>query len=168
MRSAAAVLILSGSLLLGAVRQRALRTRLACLADLASALRRMEAELAGKNAPLPTVAAMLAGEEGAARRFFSHLSAELSELGERSFRELWCEAAEEELPGLEGAEREALCALGAALGRYPLDMQLAALSRCRNILEERLQRLRGSLPDETRLSWGLCAACGLLLLILLL
>ena len=72
------------------------------------------------------------------------------------------------LPALEASEREALCALGAALGRYPLDMQLSALSRCRKKLEEHLLQARGSLPEDTRLSWGLSAAGGLLLLILLL
>ena len=167
MRTAAAVLTLLGSLLLGAVRQRAIGQRLACLSCLAADLSRMEAELAGKNASLPAIAAMLA-EEGEARSFFSRLSAGASSLGERSFRALWCEAAEAELPALEASEREALCALGAALGRYPLDMQLSALSRCRKTLEEHLLQARGSLPENTRLSWGLSAAGGLLLLILLL
>ena len=47
-------------------------------------------------------------------------------------------------------------------------MQLSALSRCRKTLEEHLLQARGSLPEDTRLSWGLSAAGGLLLLILLL
>ena len=168
MRTAAALLVLLGSLLGGAVWQRGQRRRIVCLSGLSRALSRLEAELTGKNASLPARAALLAGEEGAAGAFFSALSEMIPELGERSFRQLWCEAMEGELCALNDEEMRAVRELGAVLGRYPLDMQLASLSRCRKLLDDHLEQARRKLPDDARLVWGLSAACGLFLLIILL
>ena len=168
MRSVAVLLVLLGSLLGGAVWQRSQRRRIACLSGLTRALSRLEAELTGKNASLPALAALLAGEEDAAGAFFSVLSGSIPELGERSFRQLWCEAMEGVLDALNDEEKSAVRELGTVLGRYPLDMQLSSLSRCRERLDDHLEQARRKLPDDARLVWGLSAACGLLLLIVLL
>lgn len=169
MRVLGVVLVLLGSLLLGFVWQRGQKRRIACLAGLSAALTRLEAELAGKNASLPVIALILAEEaNGAEGAFFSALSQKLSALGERSFRELWCEATEAELPALTTMEKSAMRELGGALGRYPMEMQLASLSRCRSLFEEHLARARTTLPNDARLVWGLAASSGLLLLIVLL
>lgn len=168
MRSIAVLLVLLGSLLGGAAWQRGQRRRIACLSGLARALSRLEAELEGKNAALPALAAMLAGGEGETGAFFSALSAAIPELGERSFCQIWCEAAESELFALNDAEKSAMRDLGAVLGRFPLDMQLGCLARCRELLDAHLEHERSKLPDDARLVWGLSAACGLLVLIVLL
>lgn len=168
MKLPGAFLILLGSLLAG--RQYALSRRheLQCLAALCTALERMEAELCTRALPLPDLAALLAGEStGAAAAFFAELSRRLLALGERSFRELWQEAAQSALAPLSAPERDAFCELGAALGRYPLEKQTAAIRRCREALSARQETASRRLRDDLSLGWGLSAGLGFLLWILL-
>ena len=163
-----ALLILMGSLLAG--RQYALsrRRELQCLTALCAALERMEAELASRALPLTDLASLLARETvKPASAFFVELSCLLSALGERSFRELWQDAAPGTLSALSAREMDAFCELGAALGRYPLEKQTDAIRRCREALAARRETVSCGLRDDLRLGWGLSAGLGFLLWILL-
>lgn len=168
MKLTGALLILLGSLLAG--RQYALsrRRELRSLTALCAALERMERELSARALPLPELIALLARETAApANAFFSRLSDGLSALGERSFRELWQDAAQSALSPQSARERDAFCELGAALGRYPLPEQTAAIRRCREELSTRRDACARRLRDDLRLGWGLSASLGFLLWILL-
>lgn len=168
MKLGGAVLVLLGCALAG--RQYALSRRgeLRCLGALCEALQRMEAELSARGLPLPELIALLARETAApASAYFAQLSGRLSDLGERSFHDLWRETAKDSLSPLSPAEREAFCALGAALGRYPLEEQKAAIRRCRERLAARRDTSQRRLRDDLRLCWGLSACLGFLLWILL-
>jgi len=168
MKLSGALLILLGSLLAGRQYALARRRELQCLSTLCAALERMEAELSTRALPLPDLIVLLAVEtKKPAAAFFSALDRLLSSLGERSFRELWQEAAQSTLPQLSCRERDVFCDLGAALGRYPLEKQTDAMRRCREQLFARREAASRSLRDDLRLGWGLSAGLGFLLWILL-
>ena len=168
MKLSGALLILLGSLLTGMQYAKSRRLELQCLHALCAALERMESELSARALPLPELIALLARETAApATAFFTLLYERLSSLGERSFRALWQDAAQLALSMLSSRERDAFCELGAALGRYPLSEQTAAIRRCRDRLTARRDALAHSLKDDLRLGWGLSASLGFLLWILL-
>lgn len=168
MKLPGAILILLGSLLTGREYARARRRELAALSSLCCALERMASELSARALPLPQLMSLLAEEaEEPAAAFFLLLSGRLRELGERSFRELWQEAARRALAPLSSREMAAVCELGAVLGRYPLTSQLQAIRRCQEALSVRREASLRRLGDDLRLGWGLSASLGFLLWILL-
>ncbi len=163
------VLILTGCAAAGYLLCAARRRRLQCLEALAAAVTAMEAELAGRAAPIPELAATLSERfDGPAGAFFRLLLSKLDRLGETPLYKLWSEAVRETLTDLTPDERAALCELGASLGRYPLDMQRQALALCRNALSDAAAAARRKEAEERRLIWAFSTASGVLLLILLL
>ena len=168
MKLSGAILILLGCLLAGGQYARSRRRELQCLTALCAALERMEGELSARALPLPELIALLAEESASpASAFFAKLNEQLSALGERSFRELWQNAARCALSPLSSRERDCFSELGAALGRYPLEQQTAAIRRCRELLSVRRETCARRLRDDLRLGWGLSASLGFLLWILL-
>ena len=168
MKFLGAVLILSGCLSLsaGICRRRWKRIRL--LRELARALFVMEGELKGNLTPLPRLIQMLSSEYAReCASFFARMAERLSFLGDEPFSALWADAAEQTLKELSPREREIVRALGETLGRYPLPMQLTALSRCREYLLESERAERQRYMDERRLIWGTAAAAAMLLWIIL-
>ena len=167
MKLAGALLALLGSLLAGRQYAAGRRRELACLRSLSAALMLMESELSSRASPLTVLVPLLARESREpAAGFFSLLSAGLGALGERSFRALWQEAASRSLSALGDRELHAVLDLGSALGRYPLAQQTEAIRQCRLQLAERQETAGRQLRDDLRLSWGLSASFGLLLLLL--
>ena len=161
-----ALLSLAACLYAALVYQRASMQRIRLLEALVRALRRIEAELCAKAAPLPAIMQALSREGGCAGGFFAALSRGLQELGTRSFAELWSEAAAA-LPALDGADRAILAELGSALGRYPLPLQQRAVEDCAARLAERLETARGRYREQSRLVWALALSAGALLGIVL-
>ena len=168
MKAVGALLILAACLCGAALRTRLLREHIRALTAWLGSLERMEAELKTRALPLPVLMHELSREQNEASGFFSLLSDSLAELGERSFRALWERACDRSLGSLQRGEREALRALGAALGRYPLPQQEAALRRSAYQLRGALTLAQRRYADERRLTWGICAAAAFLLWILLL
>lgn len=143
------------------------RKREAALQTICASLERMEAELSANKTPLPVLTCILAEEcDGAASRFFRDLEGRLPQIGERSFRELWRDSLAE-VTELTPSQQDRLKELGSALGRYPLDRQLDACTRCRKLLEEDLRASQSAALGDMRLAWGLSASLGLMLWILL-
>ena len=163
-----AILTAAGCLFAASAWNRSRVSRLRTLDRLVQALTYMEAELAGKAAPLPQLALRLSRQtDGAVGRFFAALVREMDALGERPFCEIWTEAAEANLPELRNRERDAIRDLGASLGRYPVGMQCEAIAVCRELLLREINAARQNEREESRLVWGLSASAGLLLWILL-
>lgn len=145
------------------------RERMKLLEELSAALNTAAGELSLRSLPLPRLFECLSGRtQGAAAEFFSSLCGGMDRLGEEEFSTLWDRAADEKLPGLSTAEREELKRLGAVLGRYELERQLEALRLCADSLDAALGRARQDYPNLRRLSLGLSACAGFLLIILLL
>ena len=167
MKLAGAFLALLGSILVGRKFSSGKRRELESLRSLCAALVLMESELSSRAAPLTDLIPLLAREAGEpAAGFFSHLSTEMEELGDRRFRELWLEAAIPSFSTLREPELHAVLELGSSLGRYPLERQLEAIRRCRSLLSERQETAGVRLREDLRLGWGLSASLGILLWLL--
>lgn len=148
---------------------RALRGELLCLKSLCHALERMRAELATTLCPLPRLLEEAARvSEGEAASFFCAVSEGMESLSERSFAEIWTDAAGRCLPSLQTQERAELEQLGAALGRYELQEQLAAIDRFLLSASDTLSRRRLQFPDRRRLILALGTAAGGFLCLLML
>lgn len=161
--------LIIAALVLGALsylKQR--RERMRLLEQLSAALNMAAGELSLRALPLPRLFELLSGRaQGAAAEFFAALCDGMDRLGEENFSTLWDKAAREKLPELMPEEREELKRLGAVLGRYELERQLEALRACAAVFDGALCRARRDYPDRRRLTLGLSACAGVLLIILL-
>lgn len=168
MRGIGAALLMLSSFLAGLLAVQSKRRRIRLLRELAEALAWMVGELAGKRTPLPELLrnGKLCTTEYALV-FFSQLDDSFSQLGERSFCEMWAEAVDR-LPYLREEERRELYMPGRELGRAELPRQTAALDAASRYLKMRLEREEDSFRDERKLCLSLPAAAGTLLMILLL
>ena len=114
------------------------------------------------NMPLPELCRKQARVgHPAVKAFFEEIYDSLSFLGDRSFTELWGQAADH-LKEISSADREALKHLGGSLGRYELQHQLGALRTCRNALSFSLEELKQNYPNQKKLGIGLSISAGLM------
>lgn len=140
-----------------------------CLDGLVCGIRAMRAELSTRLCPMDEllmIASERAGKESSV--FFQGVRESLTDLNTQSFVELWTEASRFYLPILSEENRQQLEALGAMLGRYSLDEQLAACDSYLRQSEERLQIERGRYPEQRKLYLVLSAAAGTYLCLLIL
>lgn len=169
MKALGAAAILAACLLYAAAVVRTKRRQLAQLRALCGALERMNAELTMSLMPLPALFSMCTGsgrEEVDA--FFRMVAIGLNDLESRSFQQIWEDALRQRLAELDTEEKRQLRTLGSWLGRYPPDEQSAALVRCLSCLRQSCDQRGQLLPQQSRLCFGLSAAAGVFLLILLL
>lgn len=153
------------ALILVSAERRALRA----LNALCLALAHMRAELTTRLCPtkeLLYVAACAA--EGETAAFFFRVLEGMDALSTKSFEEIWKEAAGISLPTQLEAEKAALIELGASLGRYELQVQLAAIDRFLLLGQTALDERRRALPDKRRLIIALSETAGFFLCLLLL
>lgn len=168
MRALGALAVILGPLGMGLLLLRERRRRLAALRELEEALRLMAGELSLRRPALGELLVWLAGQsEGSAALFFRQLARSMPRLGEKSFFELWEEAATRSLPELNAADRRELSRAGRVLGRFELSQQLAGLESCRLRLAARREQGEARFGNDRRLLLALPAAAGCLLLILL-
>lgn len=168
MRLWGAALILTACLGAGLLRTASVRRRMETLRGLCGALELAEGELETRLTPLPELVRLLAGRSsGQTGDFFRLLDASFGFLGAEDFAALWSRAAATALTALSSADREELVRLGQVLGRFELDRQLAALEACVRALRGELEAARVRYPGDRRLSLGLGAAAGALLIVVL-
>ncbi len=124
--------------------------------------------LEAESPPMPELLRTLTGcVDGAAADFIRTLHASLGALGERRFRDLWRAALTANPISRDSAAARELEELGAVLGRYELETQLAALSKCLQALRREEEKARQELPAFRRLTLGLSLAAAALAGILL-
>lgn len=168
MKILGAVMALAASGMIGFMRIAAGRSRKDTLEAFTGALVLMKGELSARLTPLPELTEYLAMNSCAgAGRFFRVLSERIVQLGRRELAELWTETARDTLTMLSADELDEIMRLGRVLGRCELDMQLAAIDRCTAHLDRALTHVRAEYPQLCRLSIGLPAAAGLMLVIVL-
>ena len=144
------------------------RQRIELMAQLSAALDTAAGELSLRSLPLPRLFELLEKRSGgAAAEFFGALCTGMDRLSEEDFSTLWESAAEEHLGLLHSTEREEIDRLGAVLGRYELQRQLAAVRDCRAAMDRALSSARQDYPTQRRLALGLSATTGALLIIIL-
>lgn len=164
MRLTGAVLLAAAGLLAGLTARRAMEARVRRLTELLGFLELLSMELGRFRTPMPELFGGLAGRtRGAASELCERVSAGLDRLGERTFSDIWAEAA----APLPAEERDLLGPLGAVLGRYGAEEQLLAVDRCRHDTEQAREAAAAALRDRGRLAVGLGAAGGAALAVLL-
>ena len=169
MKYLGSVLILAACAAAGYIYIASMKKRIRALEAFCAALELAAGELKTRAAPIPELCALLKKRSsGAAAAFFSRLSDDLAALGEKSFAELWREAAEDELACLAPEERQEVVCLGNVLGRYELARQEKAVSACALALRASLARARESYGGQKKLGLGLPAAAGALIVVILL
>lgn len=145
------------------------RKHIRALESLCAALELAAGELRTRAAPIPELCALLAKRsDGAAAKFFSRLSENLEALGEKTFSAIWSKAVEDELCCLSPDEQSELKGLGNILGRYELMQQESALAACVLKLRAGLSQARQNYPSQRKLGFGLTAAAGALIVVILL
>lgn len=168
MRGLGAVMAFAACCALGLMRIAAARRRIDTLAALTEALYVMRGELAARLTAMPMLVEYMAQHSrGDAQSFFDAVRDRLPQLGRRELSELWCESVMETLPALEKDELRELAAAGLVLGRCELEVQLAAIDRCAAALRAAQERAQADYPQQKRLSLGVSAAAGLMLVTLL-
>lgn len=168
MRMLGALMAFTACGMMGFLRVTSERRRIDTLAALSDALCVMRGELAARMTAIPALMNYMSRHSrDDAQSFFSAVSYRLPQLGRREFSELWCESVMETLPALETDELRELASVGLVLGRCELDMQLAALERSAAVLRAAQERAQAEYPQQRRLSLGVSAAAGLLLVTVL-
>lgn len=145
------------------------KAQIRCLAELCRGLELIRAELGTRLTPMPELLTLLeeqcAGEAGS---FFQAVKAALPLLDQRDFASLWSLAADEFLRSLGPREMDSVKKLGAVLGKYELSEQLTANDSCLAELKAKENQLREGYPQSRKLFFGLSAAAGGFIIILLL
>ena len=140
-----------------------------CLAELCRGLELVRAELGTRLTPMPELMRLLEGQcAGEAGNFFRTVGCALPLLEEKDFSTLWSLATDEVLRCLGQKELDTIKKVGAVLGKYELSEQLNVLGSCLTELKAMEEKLREAYPQNRRLFFGLSAAAGGFIIILLL
>ena len=140
-----------------------------CLAELCAGLELIRAELGTRLTPMPELMRLLEGQcAGEAGNFFRTVGCALPLLEERDFSSLWSMAADKALCCLSQRELDTVKKVGTVLGKYELSEQLAVIGSCLTELKAGEERLRAAYPQTRKLFFGLSAAAGGFIIILLL
>lgn len=168
MKTIGAAVVLISSFFFGLHSNRIQRQRLCCLREMMQALDLLSSELRTHCPPLYDLLRWT-GEHtsGQASVFFTAVVESLSELGRKSFDELWQNAVVYKLQSLDLEEKQELLPLGSQLGRAELDCQLKALERCHDLLNLSRERLETQYREERKLRIGIPVSVGVLITILL-
>lgn len=167
-RLTGAALIVAAFVSVGAAMINDRKQRLNALSALCSMLTYFCGEMETRLVPLRQAAEGFdAGKNENVSRFVLRVCGGLDALGDRSFREIWCAAADETLCCLAPDELAEIKKLGSTLGVYTLSEQLSALSLCRDRLERSLTHGRERLRDYKSTCMGVCSALGILLAVVL-
>lgn len=169
MRIVGIIAIVASCLAIGRMRVKSFKEEMRILDALSKGIQVMRAELSCRLCPMEELLSMAAGQAGTEAASFFHTCADgLSALSEKSFAQVWTEACRKKLSMLSEENFSQLAALGASLGRYELDEQLAACDRYLLCTEDKLKSMREKLPEMQRLSLALSAAAGVFLCLLIL
>lgn len=140
-----------------------------CLAELCTGFALIRAELGTRLTPMPELLSLLTDRcQGPAGSFFRAIGTALPLLGEKDFSTLWNAAAEEYLGCLSQRELETVKKAGAVLGKYELSEQISVIASCLTELRGAEEKLRAGYPQCRRLLFGISAAAGGFIIILLL
>lgn len=99
--------------------------------------------------------------------FIGSLEAGLSNLGSRSFAQIWCECVEKELVLLDKSGRQAVKDLGSSIGKYDAELQAASIDRCISELNNEYAKLNEGLRNNEKMYIGLGTGIGLIFAIIL-
>ena len=138
---------MAGALWFGMGAVSGLRRRAQALEELHAALAWLEEELTFRLTPLPQLLERLGKDrQGEAGRFFQETATLLKSDPEGGLHQSWRQAMVQHLELLHPEERQVLLEVGQTLGRYDVQTQRQALSRC----TRRLAGFRDEARSEVR------------------
>lgn len=162
---------LGGTLVLGSCfwwaqhQMGSLRQQAEILEALAETLAHMARELDRCAPEMETLLQLgLEEEHETVRQLFGSIS--LGRLGEQRFETLWRDSVE--ASNVPEAGKRILCPLGAVLGRYDREAQIAALSGAQTDLREAGAALRRKLSENRKLWYTLSLSTGLMVVLMFL
>ncbi len=168
MRLIGAMLIMLGCTAAGLMKAHMLEQRDKTFGELITILTLMRSEICSRAVPLDEALRITYGAAtGDTGRFLRRVSGDFSELGKRSFCDIWSDAAASCLQILPPHSLSAVKALGSSLGRYDAAMQCTALERCINDIAAEHSTLRETLCASKKMYVGVGSAAGLILAIVL-
>ena len=164
-----AAVLLSACIMAGHLRYRGKKAALEQMRSFGEALQLLRAELKSCDSPLSDALKRVADScTGCGAELARQLHENMDRLGVVPFGILWQQACRENLPYLPAELLESAEGLGRVLGRYETGEQLRAIDRLITALESELSMAALHLSSDRRLSLGLSAAIGLMLVIVLL
>lgn len=165
-----ALLILSACGLYGTMAVRRLKSRVTALESLIASLQILSGEICSRLMPMEDVMEILTREtDEPIRSFYAHVQESMGLLGEKSFGEIWGDAARKSLGGCLGeSEMKVLLTLGACLGRYDIDEQSAAILQAETRLTLCLRRAEERRLKDGKAQAAFSLAAGLFAVIILL
>jgi len=168
LKTVGALLLLSAALLTGLESQRREKLRENTLRSLNASFTLLRSEISsGLVTTEEALEAAKARSGGKTREFYSRVLSGMDRLGDKTFAEIWTEAAEE-LDALSKEEREAVDEVGAGLGRYDRETVAALLDRAEARLGSMLGLLEKKRLKEGRLRLILPLAAAAVFIILML
>ncbi len=90
--------------------------------------------------------------EGQTKMFLVAVNDAMSNLGEKSFREIWAECCVDKLSLLDKEALEIIVALGESLGNFELSAQLKAIDSCSKALGKEYQIIKEAYPNNRKLN----------------
>ena len=163
------ILVTAGSAAIGFYSAAGLYSHIKILTRIISALRYMKSEIGFTLAPIPDLTQRLAERErGATGVFFGRCNSELSNLGEKTFGEIWSECADATLKNaLKEDEIQTFKDLGELLGRYDSQEQALEIERAAERFDFYLQRAEQDKIRLGKLYGAMGVLCGIAVVIIL-
>lgn len=145
-----------------------LKKRERVLASLLAMLELMKNEICSRKTPMKMILTRInAFEEPYVRAFSGQLVSDMDSLGERSFAELWCEAADRQFDILPEPALRALKTLGLSLGKYGAELQSCAIDNCVDTLKKEHEELKSRMQSDSRMYIGLYSGIGIITAVIL-
>ena len=165
-----AVLIICGTTSWGICSVMQMKNRVKALDSLVWSFDLMKDELCTNLTPMPELLRRMADSAAKpASLFFEKAAEKTSELGAKSFREIWISALNE-TPSLylRRDEKEILYELGGCLGRYDFESCGRAIQSAKNRLEKKAEQAERDRRMNSRLHAFLGVAAGMFAVVVLL
>ena len=160
--------VIGSCLGIGWIKINAVRLEIRTMDALLRGVRVIRSELSGRLCPMRELLLLAAAEAGEDCDFFLVCADRMEELNRKSFSSIWSETCRSCLKGLSEENLRTTDSLGSTLGRYEMDVQLAACDRYLRSCEQSLKELRYRLPEQRRLTLALSSATGIFLCLLIL
>lgn len=161
-----AVMVISASVLWGALQARGLHSRAAVLRRLQWSLSVMEKEISSTLTPMNEIMSRLEDQPAPVGTFFNHTLIELQD--NKGFEEAWREALTDSGLELRSSETQTMLELGGILGRYGASEQIEALHAAEERMAEFAVAAETECSEKSKLiiAGGACAGLSAVILLI--
>lgn len=168
MRIIGALLLTAAASAMGYFKAKELKSQARTLHETISLLELVRNEICTRRTPLKQVFNCTAlPDYKYIYEFIKSVQSQLTELGSRSFAQIWCECVEDRLSPLSESNRQALKNIGSSLGKYDAELQATSIDRCISELTAEYKSLNAGLKSNEKMYIGLGTGIGLIFAIIL-